>query len=179
MLTVVRPSPALITGWHTCQARTTLLLKQQHLNTPRSGPRPNLRKSSSTSNPTPRKQVTVTTDDGRLRWRDLTLREKAARSTQQSFNLLIILAGLVATVQSPLPTQLRTHSSSHKETQGAVVTVLYSEVFAGDSATRQFNLVTDRIRKDARCTEVLGEGKDIKAYGEASWSRWQRNRRIA
>ncbi len=49
---------------------------------------------------TPRKQISVVSDDGRLRWKDLSIKEKAARTTQQSFNLLTVLAGLVMTVSS-------------------------------------------------------------------------------
>lgn len=45
-----------------------------------------------------RKQITVASDDGRVRWGDLSTREKAARTTQQTFNFGIILAGMVMTV---------------------------------------------------------------------------------
>lgn len=45
-----------------------------------------------------RKQITVASDDGRVRWADLSTREKAARTTQQTFNFGIILAGMVMTV---------------------------------------------------------------------------------
>lgn len=45
-----------------------------------------------------RKQVTVRNDDGRVQWNDLTTREKAARTTQQTFNFGVVLAGLVGTV---------------------------------------------------------------------------------
>lgn len=45
-----------------------------------------------------RKQVTIRNDDGRVRWGDLTLGEKAARTTQQTFNFGVILAGLGMTV---------------------------------------------------------------------------------
>lgn len=45
-----------------------------------------------------RKQITVASDDGRVRWGDLSTVEKAARTTQQTFNLGIILAGMVMTV---------------------------------------------------------------------------------
>ena len=45
-----------------------------------------------------RRAVTVTTDDGRYKWSDLTTGEKAARTTQQSFNFLLVAAGLVGTV---------------------------------------------------------------------------------
>ncbi|MCJ1302824.1 hypothetical protein MMC08_005629 [Hypocenomyce scalaris] len=49
-----------------------------------------------------RKQITVASDDGRVRWSDLSTREKAARTTQQTFNFGIILAGMVMTVEGPL-----------------------------------------------------------------------------
>ena len=55
---------------------------------------------SATSTNVPRKAVTVTTDDGRYRWSDLSIKEKAARSTQQSFNLALVAAGAVGTVRS-------------------------------------------------------------------------------
>ncbi len=47
-----------------------------------------------------RKQVTIRNDDGRVRWEDLTVGEKAARTTQQTFNFGIILVGLSMTVRS-------------------------------------------------------------------------------
>lgn len=47
---------------------------------------------------TTRKQVTVIGDDGKVQWRDLSIREKAARTTQQSFNLGVIVTGLLMTV---------------------------------------------------------------------------------
>lgn len=110
----------------------------------------------------PRRAVTVVSDTGRVPWQQLSIGEKAARTTQQSFNLLIVLLGIVAT--------------------GGVATVLYLEVFSTDSKTAVFNRAADRVRKDPQCIEVLagrGKGKSIEAYGEASWSRWARNRFIA
>ena len=59
--------------------------------------------SSKTLKVSPRKQVTVRNDDGRVQWKELTLREKAARTTQQTFNVGVILAGLVGTVRSLQP----------------------------------------------------------------------------
>jgi import inner membrane translocase subunit TIM21 len=47
--------------------------------------------------------VTVSNDDGRVPWTDLRAREKLARGTQQSFNLLVIVAGLGLTVRLPPP----------------------------------------------------------------------------
>jgi len=60
--------------------------------------------------------------------------------------------------------------------------VLYLEVFSTESKTAVFNRVVDRIKKDPRCVEMLagkGHGSEIEAYGEASWSRWARNRFIS
>ncbi|KAF2180544.1 import inner membrane translocase subunit tim-21, mitochondrial [Zopfia rhizophila CBS 207.26] len=111
---------------------------------------------SSTSN---RKHVTVVNDDGRVRWSELSVGEKAARTTQQSFNFAIVVVGVVMT--------------------GAVSYLLYKEVFSTDSKTAHFNRVTDQIRGDPRCTKLLGDSSKIKSYGEPSWSRWARNRFIA
>ncbi|KKZ63798.1 hypothetical protein EMCG_01902 [[Emmonsia] crescens] len=107
----------------------------------------------------PRKQITVTSDDGRVRWGELSKREKAARATQQSANFLIIVIGAVMT--------------------GTVFTLLYKEVFASDSKTRNFNRAVDRVKEDPRCIELLGDSKKIRAYGETSWNKWTRNRPIA
>lgn len=90
------------------------------------------------------------------------MREKTARSTQQSANFLLILLGIGMT--------------------GGVAYVLYLEVFSTESKTAVFNRVADRIKRDERCVELLagrGKGKEVQAYGEASWSRWARNRFIA
>lgn len=45
-----------------------------------------------------RKSITVTSDDGRLHWSELSPREKAARSAQQSVNFMIVVAGAAGTV---------------------------------------------------------------------------------
>ena len=63
--------------------------------------------------------------------------------------------------------------------QGGVVTLLYLEVFSSDSKTAHFNRAVDRVKKDRRCTELLGDVKKIKAYGEPTSNRWARNRPIA
>lgn len=55
------------------------------------------RGEGSASGPT-RKQITVMSDDGRLRWSELTGKEKVARATQQSFNFMIVVIGAVMTV---------------------------------------------------------------------------------
>lgn len=54
------------------------------------------------SGPT-RKQISVMSDDGRYKWAELSGKEKVARATQQSFNFVIVIVGVVMTV--------RTHNS--------------------------------------------------------------------
>lgn len=51
-----------------------------------------------TSKPSVRKQVTVGNDDGRVPWGELSIGEKVARTTQQSFNSAVIFAGAVGLV---------------------------------------------------------------------------------
>lgn len=111
-----------------------------------------------------RRAVTVANDTGRVPWQDLSTGEKAARTTQQTFNLGIVLLGVGATA--------------------AVFTVLWLEVFSTDSKTAIFNRAADRVRSDSKSLELLaGEGvhgkREISAFGEPSWSRWARNRTIA
>ncbi|KAI4171082.1 MAG: hypothetical protein LQ343_004494 [Gyalolechia ehrenbergii] len=114
-----------------------------------------LHKSSTPS----RKDITVANDDGRIDWKELSVKEKAARTTQQTFNLGIILTGLVMT--------------------GGCAYFLYKEVFSTDSKTVQFNRAVDRIRSDSRVKEVLGSDHKIRAFGEPTWNRWARARPIA
>ena len=45
-----------------------------------------------------RRNITVLSDDGRYTWGELSGREKLARATQQSFNFIIVIAGVVLTV---------------------------------------------------------------------------------
>jgi import inner membrane translocase subunit TIM21 len=55
-----------------------------------------------TGSPRPRrKAVTAFNDDGRVAWGDLTAREKAARTAQQSFNFSFIIIGAILTVCLP------------------------------------------------------------------------------
>lgn len=64
---------------------------------------------TSTSSPTPkpqRKSISLTGDTGQVRWSDLSPGEKAVRTTQQSFNFVVVLVGIVATVQLPLTSLL-------------------------------------------------------------------------
>lgn len=134
---------------------------------PRSITLAQIRKATTSSLPnnaaTPRRRaVTVVSDTGRVPWKELSIGEKAARTTQQSMNLGIVLLGIGMTV--------------------GVAAVLYLEVFSSDSKTAVFNRAADRVRKDDRCIQILagrGHGREIEAYGENSWSRWARNRYIA
>jgi len=48
-----------------------------------------------------RKTVTPFNDDGQVPWHQLSAGEKAARATQQSFNLGLMFAGFVLTVRNP------------------------------------------------------------------------------
>lgn len=106
-----------------------------------------------------RKSISVVSDDGRVAWSDLSAREKASRTTQQSFNFLIIVAGVVMT--------------------GAVGTFLYLDVFSSSSKTSHFNRALTRVLSEPRCLELLGDRKSVRAHGEPTWNRWTRNRHIA
>ena len=119
--------------------------------------------------------MTIRNDDGRVEWNELTIGEKAARTTQQTFNFGVILAGLAGTVSSSrengyLPTDLK---------QITVGYFLYTEVFASDSKTRIFNRAVDRIRADPQALELLGSRDMIRAFGEPTSNRWSRNRPLA
>lgn len=57
--------------------------------------------------------------------------------------------------------------------------VLYTEVFSPNSKTHYFNKAVDQVRRDPRCTALLGEGKKIAAYGEPTWNKWARARPLA
>jgi import inner membrane translocase subunit TIM21 len=48
---------------------------------------------------TRRRKVTAFNDDGRIAWADLSVGEKASRASQQTFNLGMIIVGLVLTVR--------------------------------------------------------------------------------
>ncbi|KAF6813743.1 mitochondrial import inner membrane translocase subunit Tim [Colletotrichum sojae] len=113
-----------------------------------------------TSSPGPkRKTITPFSDTGAIPWSELSAGEKAARATQQTFNLGLILAGLVVT--------------------GGVAYFLYTDVFSLDSKTAHFNRVVDRIKSDPTCIELLGDPKKISAHGEETNNKWRRARPIA
>ncbi|KAK7733603.1 mitochondrial import inner membrane translocase subunit tim21 [Botryosphaeria dothidea] len=107
-------------------------------------------KSSST-----RRQVTVANDDGHVRWGDLTAGEKVARSTQQSFNFLVVIVGILAT-------------------QGAVGYVIYTEVLSPEGTTNQYHRALKKIKEDSKCVELLGDPRKIVARGEQFRSRHKR-----
>ena len=67
-----------------------------------SQPYARIRHASTSSGPS-RRAITVTTDDGRYDWKELSKSEKAARGTQQTFNFLLVSLGLVGTVRDSRP----------------------------------------------------------------------------
>jgi mitochondrial import inner membrane translocase subunit TIM21 len=119
---------------------------------------PPRRYAATTTKPS-RRAITVTTDDGRHAWSDLSTGEKAARSTQQTFNFALVAAGLAGTC--------------------LVSYFLYQELFAPDSKTVQFSHAVNRIKQSSECRELLGPSKRIIAYGEPSGSKWARSRPLA
>ncbi|TVY35962.1 Mitochondrial import inner membrane translocase subunit [Lachnellula occidentalis] len=106
-----------------------------------------------------RRAVTAFNDDGRVAWEDLSAREKAARTTQQSFNFGLIIVGAVLTA--------------------GVTYLMYTEVFSPESKVSYFNRAFDQVKKDQRCIDLLGPTKKITAYGEPTWNSWRRARPIA
>ena len=128
-----------------------------------------------TTKSSPRKQVTIGNDDGRVPWGQLSPREKAARTTQQTFNFGVILAGAVGLVRQLFLSVCAFTDSG----QAAVSYYLYIDVFSFDSKIRHFNRAVDRIRADPRALDLLGSGHTIKAFGEPAASKWTRNRPIA
>lgn len=50
-----------------------------------------------------RKSITLAGDTGRVRWTELSPGEKVVRTTQQSFNLMVVAVGVIATVPPPTP----------------------------------------------------------------------------
>jgi len=105
---------------------------------------------------TGRRQVTVVNDDGRINWTELSGREKVARTTQQSFNLVIIVTGVVMTA--------------------AVGYLVFSDVLSPNSQTAQFNRAVNRIKASEICTKLLGPANTITAFGDSPWSSYRRAR---
>ncbi|ERT02606.1 import inner membrane translocase subunit tim-21, mitochondrial [Sporothrix schenckii 1099-18] len=115
--------------------------------------------SSSSSASARRRSVTPFNDDGGVPWTELSGREKTARAAQQTFNLGMVIVGVVLT--------------------GGVCYFLYTEVFSPSSKVSNFNRAVDRIRSDHRVTDLLGDGRKITAHGEETSNKWRRARPIA
>lgn len=77
---------------------TTLIYSFDSSRRLRLSPQMQCRRASTNSGPS-RRAITVTSDDGRYNWSDLSTGEKAARGTQQTFNFLLVCAGLIGTVR--------------------------------------------------------------------------------
>jgi len=122
-----------------------------------------------------RRAVTPFNDDGHVPWTELSGGEKTARAAQQTFNFGMVIVGFVLTVRL----LGNTCESLLIIFKSGVVYFLYTEVFSPDSKVAYFNRAVDRIKKDARCLELLGDSKKITAYGEPSWNKWRRARPIA
>ncbi|KAH8597327.1 TIM21-domain-containing protein [Bisporella sp. PMI_857] len=112
--------------------------------------------------PTPRprrKTVTAFNDDGRVAWGELSGMEKAARTTQQSFNFGMIVIGIALT--------------------GGVGYYMYAEVFSPNSKTTHFNKAVNQVKKDPKCLELLGDSKKIVAHGQGQVPKgWRHDRQI-
>jgi len=105
---------------------------------------------------TNRRQITVVNDDGRVKWSDLSTKEKAARTTQQSFNLTIVVVGVIMT--------------------GAVAWFLFEDVFSPNSKTSYFNRAVARIKHSHECVDALGPANKMIFYGESVRSSFKRAR---
>ncbi|KIW25367.1 uncharacterized protein PV07_08551 [Cladophialophora immunda] len=115
--------------------------------------------TSTSSSSSGRRAVTVTTDDGRYGWNELSAGEKAARGTQQTFNFLLVSLGLVGTI--------------------TIAYLLYTDLFAPTSYTVQFNAAVSRIKASPECRALLGPASQITAYGEPTSNKWARARPLA
>lgn len=145
---VLRPATFL----NGCYPIAPLIARRNYASTPGAGG------SGSSSAASKRRAVTPFNDDGHVPWTDLSGAEKTARAAQQSFNFGFILVGVGLT--------------------GIVGYFLYTEVFSSESKVTYFNRAFDRIRKDERCLELLGDSKKITAHGEETRNSWRRARPI-
>lgn len=128
-----------------------------------------------------RRSVTPFNDTGFVPWSELSAAEKAARATQQSYNFGIIAVGLVFTVRAICHCYLHEISNANQliiRAQGFVTYYLWTDVFSPESKTRQFNRAVDRIKKDHRCLELLGDANKISAHGDETFNKWRRARPI-
>lgn len=127
-----------------------------------------------------RRAVTPFNDDGHVPWTELSAGEKTARAAQQTFNFGLVIVGLALTVcTTPNPIAAGVLSTNAALVKGGVGYFLYSEVFSRESKVAYFDRAVDRIKKDPRCLEVLGDSKKITAHGEETANKWRRARPIA
>jgi mitochondrial import inner membrane translocase subunit TIM21 len=136
-----------------------------------------IRHASTSSGPS-RRAVTVTTDDGRYSWNELSRGEKAARGTQQTFNFLLVSLGLAGTVKALLSVEFAV-SLTDRAKQITIAYLLYVELLAPSSSTVQFNAAVGRIKASSECRALLGPSSQIKAYGEPTSNKWARARPLA
>lgn len=52
-------------------------------------------------------------------------------------------------------------------------------MFSTESKVTYFNKAVDRIKKDHRCLELLGDSNKIVAHGEETFNKWRRARPIS
>lgn len=116
------------------------------------------------------KPVTVFNDDGRVSWGDLSPMEKVARTTQQSFNMTLVVGGAALTVSESCQYRILTANP----VKVGVALVLYTDVFSSDSSVTHYNEAVDRIRSDPKCIELLGESGQISALGRPTGTNWIR-----
>ncbi|KAJ5485108.1 L-galactonate dehydratase [Penicillium diatomitis] len=112
-----------------------------------------------------RRNITVLSDDGRYEWGELSGREKVSRATQQSINFVVVIAGAVLT--------------DLECSQGGVFYLFWTDVVSPNSRTWQYEKAVERVKEDPRCIQLLGDRREIRAFGETTNSRWARNRPIA
>jgi import inner membrane translocase subunit TIM21 len=56
---------------------------------------------------------------------------------------------------------------------------MWHDVFSPDSKISQFNRAVDKIKKDPRCLELLGNAKKISAHGDETFNKWRRARPVS
>ncbi|KAI9728070.1 MAG: mitochondrial import inner membrane translocase subunit tim21 [Cirrosporium novae-zelandiae] len=52
-------------------------------------------------------------------------------------------------------------------------------MFAPGNKVTTYNRVSDRVKADERCQELLGRGSQIRTHGEPTWNKWAMDRPIA
>lgn len=108
------------------------------------------------NNETARQRIQIVGAQPQRQWKDLSTGEKVVRTTETSFYSSVVIVGAVMC--------------------GGVMVLLWTDVFSPESKTSHYNHAVDTIRNDPKCQEILGEGKDIEAFGQQfSRNRWSRN----